>query len=159
MSLCHRSDHAAAWSANTADHPLAAAFCEAVTADVFGVPDVSAVSTPTNFVSSYDVPDFTGNLTASDAVRFCAVALTSLLVALTPLPRFIVDATVPAVPSVSVAKFTSIEAGDPFTAPPPVCTNRRAPAPSITSVTVAGPFQCGTIVMCTAPTRGSARST
>src|SRR5665647_2262706 len=150
MSLCHRSDHAAAWSANTAAHPSAAAFCEAATADASGLPDVRAVSTPTNFVSSYDVPDFTGNLTASVAVRLAALAPTSLLVALTPLPRLSVAASVPAVPSVSVAKFTFIEACDPLTAPPPVCTNRRAPAPSIRSVTVAGPFQCGTIVMRTA---------
>src|SRR2546423_14892169 len=133
MSLCHRSDHAAAWSANTAAHPSAAAFREAATADDSGVPDVSAVSTPTNFVSSYDVPDFTGNLTASDAVRFCAVALTSLLVALTPLPRFIVDATVPAVPSVSVAEFTSIEAGGPDNATPPVRSNHRRAAASMTA--------------------------
>src|SRR2546421_1399582 len=153
MSLCHRFDHAAAWSANTAAHPSAAAFCEAATADASGLPDVSAVSTPTNFVSSYDVPDFTGNLTASVAVKFCAVALMSVLVALTPLPRLTVDATVPAVPSVSVAKFTSIEAGEPLIAPPPVCTNRRAPAPSITSVTGAGPFQCGAIVRRPAPAR------
>src|SRR5665647_1382861 len=126
MSLCHRSDHAAAWSANTAAHPSAAAFCEAATADASGLPDVRAVSTPTNFVNSYDAPDFTGNLTASVAVRLAALAPTSLLVALTPLPRLSVAASVPAVPS-------------------------------IRSVTVAGPFQCGTIVMRTAPTRGWAR--
>src|SRR4051794_40041553 len=115
MSLCHRSVQAAAWSANNEVHPLAAAFCEAATADDPGVPEVSAVSTPTNFVMSYDVPDLTEKATASFAVSCVAVALTSRLGALTVLPTSRVEATVPAVPNVWVAKSTLIDAGEPAT--------------------------------------------
>src|SRR5689334_15466984 len=100
MSLRHRSDQAAAWSAKTEVHPSAAAFCDAATAEVSGAPDVNAVSTPTTFVNWYDVPDLAENVTASFAVRFCAVALTSRLVVLTLLSTLSVEATVPAVPRV-----------------------------------------------------------
>ena len=67
-----------------------------------------------------------------------------------------VEATAPAFP-VEVWKVTSTVRAPP-TAPPPVWLTRRAPAPSITSVTVAGPFQCGVIVMRTAPTCGLLRA-
>src|SRR3954471_2171092 len=158
MSLFHRSAQAAEWSPNRPFQPCAAAVRDAATADASGVGEVSAVSTPTNFVSSYEPPDCTSNLTLSLVVSLFALLLALVLVGLTPLPGLSVDATVPAVPRVWVVKLTSIEAGDPDTAPPPVCTSRRAPAPSMASVTVAGPLQCGTIVMWTAPTCGLARS-
>src|SRR4029079_1922504 len=122
--------------ANNEVHPSAAAFCEAATADVSGAPEVSAVSTPTTFVKSYDVPDLTANVTASFAVSCLAGALTSRLTDPTVLPGLRVDATVPAVPSAWVAKFPLIEAREPATAPAPVGTSRRAPAPSMRSVTV-----------------------
>ena len=157
MSLFHRSDHALTCSPSTPLQPLVAAFCDAASADASGACEVRAVSMPTYFVKSYERPDWTEKLSASVAVRLFAVGSNFRLGAPTPLASS-VDATVPAVPSVWVAKFTSMESAPDFVAFPPVCTSRRAPSPSIVSVTVAGPLQCGTIVMWTAPTRGSARS-
>ena len=44
-------------------------------ADCAGVEEVSAVSTPTNFVNSYELPLRASNVSAWLAVRFCAVAV------------------------------------------------------------------------------------
>src|SRR3954462_11577602 len=115
MSLFQRSAQAAEWSPNTPFQPWAAAVRDAATADASGVDEVSAVSTPTNFVSSYDCPDCTLKLTASRAVRLLAFLLALVLVGFTPPPGVSVDPPVPAVPSVWVVKFTSIEVGEPLT--------------------------------------------
>ena len=63
---------------------------------------------PTYFVKSYERPDGTEKLSASVAVRLLAVGSNFRLGAPTPLASS-VDATVPAVASVWVAKFTSME--------------------------------------------------
>src|SRR4029453_3280160 len=156
MSLCHRSAHAAAWPASKADQPCPAASWEAATADFSGLDEVRAVSTPTYLTNSYDSPERTG--TASDwlALRSASPGLRLAEEAATPAPGFNVEATVPAVPVVSVLKVTST-VGGPL-GPPPVWTSLRAPAPSMRSVTVAWPSQCGVTRRRTAPTCGCTRS-
>jgi hypothetical protein len=67
-----------------------------------------------------------------------------------------VDATAPSVPVV-VRKATSTVPAF-ATAPPPIWVTLRAPAPSITSVTVVGPFHRGVTVSFTAPTCGRSRA-
>jgi hypothetical protein len=103
------------------------------------------------------VPELAWNETALLADRFSASGLSFVPVGRTPAPGFSVDATAPALLVVGVVKVTSTVESS-FTAPPPVWTIRRAPAPSMRSVTVAPPLQCGTMVMRTAPTWGSSRS-
>src|SRR3954454_24420381 len=122
MSLFHRSAQAAEWSPNRPFQPWAAAVRDAATADASGVDEVSAVSTPTNFVSSYEPPDCTSNLTLSLAVSLFAFWLALVLVGVTPPPGVSVDATVPAVPRVWVVKLTSMEAGGAPNTPASVCT-------------------------------------
>src|SRR4051794_27537010 len=108
MSLLHRSDHAAAWSANSRSKPLAAAAREAAIADASGEP---SVSTPTNLLSSYLVPALTGNVTASRVVSALAVGLIDWEDGCTPEPVASVEATAPGVPSVCVVNVTSIVPG------------------------------------------------
>jgi hypothetical protein len=154
MSLCHRSAQAAACPASSADQPVAAACWEAEIADCSGDIDVSAVSIPTNFVNSYDVPRRASKVSFRLAVRFCAVVPADTELGWTAVLK--VEATAPSDP-VAVRKATSI-VDEPATAPPPVWVIRRAPAPSMTSVTVADPFQRGVTVNLTAPTCGRLRA-
>src|SRR5215210_7805351 len=133
MSLFHRSAHAAAWPENSLAQPAAAACWEAAIADCSGVGEVSAVSTPTNFVNSYDAP-----LRASKVSAWLAVRSRALFVAVDAVGGTAVasvDATAPAF-AVLVWNATST-VFESLTAPPPVWLMRRAPAPSMTSVTVA----------------------
>ena len=51
--------------------PLAAACCEADTAELSGLREVNAVSTPTYLTNWYEVPDAARKVTASLADRFC----------------------------------------------------------------------------------------
>src|SRR5689334_1325184 len=123
MSLFHRSAHAAACPASSADQPVAAACWEAEIADCSGAGDVSAVSTPTNFVNSYDVHLRASKVNSWLAVRSCAFRPADTDLGWTAV--LTVEATAPSVP-VAVRKETSIV--DEFaTAPPPVWVSRRAP--------------------------------
>src|SRR3954462_4381601 len=98
MSLFQRSAHADAWPENSwAQPPLAAAW-DAEIADCSGAEEVSAVSTPTNFVNSYDVPLRASNVIAWLAVRFCAAPVAEADFGGTAVLN--VDATAPAVPVV-----------------------------------------------------------
>src|SRR5919205_85493 len=83
MSLFHRSCQAAACSENSCDHPLLAACCDADTAELSGLLEVSAVSTPTYLTNWYELPEAARKLTASLADRFAAFGL-RLLVDLRP---------------------------------------------------------------------------
>src|SRR5215213_11921641 len=97
---------------------------------------------PTNFVNSYDVPLRASNESACWAVRFWAVAVLLDAFGATAVAR--VEATAPSLP-VAVRNATSTVRAAP-TAPPPVWLIRRAPAPSMTSVTVADPLHRGVTV-------------
>ena len=154
MSLFHRSAQAEACPASTADQPVLAAAWDAEIADCSGADDVSAVSTPTNFANSYDAPLRASKVISWLAVRFCAVPADESDFGGTAVLN--VEATAPSLPVV-VRKATSTVRA-PVTAPPPVWVTLRAPAPSITSVTVAGPFHRGVIVSFTAPTCGRSRA-
>ncbi len=153
-SLFHRFDHAETCPASTEAQPALAAAWDAEIADCSGAEDVSAVSTPTNFVNSYDVPLRASKVIAWLAVRFCAVPVAEADFGGTAVLN--VDATAPPVPVV-VRKATSTVRAF-ATAPPPIWVTLRAPAPSITSVTVAGPFHRGITVSFTAPTCGRSRA-
>src|SRR3954466_5391187 len=141
MSLAHRSAHAAAWAANSGDQPCSAADWAADAAERSAFFDVRAVSTPTNLSNVYDVPASARKVTASRAVR--PAALVDRDVACTAAPGRSVETTAPVVPSVCVANFTSTASELPGTAPAPVGSSRRAPAPSITPTTVAEPLPPG----------------
>src|SRR5215207_7093217 len=154
MSLFHRSAQAEACPASTAAQPALAAPWDAEIADCSGAGDVSAVSTPTNLVNSYDVPLRASKVSAWLAVRFCAVPVADDDFGGTAVLK--VDATAPWVPVVVRNATSTVRA--PETAPPPVCVTLRAPAPSITSVTIAGPFHRGVTVSFTAPTCGRSRT-
>src|SRR4051794_610860 len=154
MSDFHRAAHAEACAAKSLDQPPLAADCEAEMADCSGVVDVSAVSTPTNFVNSYDVPLRAAKVTLWLALRFFALLVEVLEVGVTAVLS--VDATAPALP-VAVWNATST-VGAPLTEPPPVWLIRRAPAPSMRSVTVALPLHRGVTVRRTAPTCGLLRA-
>src|SRR3954447_12493237 len=154
MSLFHRSAHADAWPENSWAQPAFAALWDAAIADCSGIDDVSAVSTPTNLVNSYAVPLRAANVIAWFALRFFALFVDEVEVGETAVLS--VDATAPALP-VAVLNATST-VRVPLTAPPPVWLIRRAPAPSMTSVTVASPLQCGVTVSRTAPTCGLLRA-
>jgi hypothetical protein len=104
------------------------------------------------------VPDFTLNVSASLALRLAPLGENARDGLRTALPGLSVDATVPVVPSPCVVKSTPIVSGAFATGPDATAARRRAPAPSIVSVTVVLPFQCGVIVRCTEPTRRSTRS-
>src|SRR5215212_7661176 len=132
MSLFQRSAHADAWPENSWAQPPLAAPCDAEIADCSGAEEVSAVSTPTNLVNSYDVPLRASKESAWLAVRFSAVAVLVADVGCTAVAS--VEATAPALP-VAVWNATSTVRA-PATLPPPVWLIRRAPAPSMTSVTV-----------------------
>src|SRR5689334_2113768 len=126
MSLCHSCAHADACPASSAAQPVAAARWDAEIAEGSGVGDVSAVSTPTNFVNAYAVPRRASKVISRLTVRFCAALVGGADLGSTVVLR--VDATAPSVP-VAVRNATSIV--DEFgTAPPPVWVTRRAPAPS-----------------------------
>src|SRR5215213_9363467 len=154
MSLFQRSAHADAWAENSFDQPPLAAACDAAIADCSGVEEVSAVSTPTNFVNSYELPLRASKVSAWLAVRFCAAAVLVADLGCTAVAR--VEATAPALPVAVVNPTSTVRA--PVTVPPPVWLIRRAPAPSMTSVTVAEPFQRGVTVSRTAPTCGLLRA-
>src|SRR3954465_15530630 len=117
MSLRQRAPHAAAGAANSADHPFAAAACDAAVAEARGSLVVSAVSTPTYFASSYDLPLCTLKLRASVAVSVCALGLSERETPDAPLGATSVEATVPCVPIPWVANPTATVAGAPETAP------------------------------------------
>src|SRR3954454_15401555 len=154
MSLFQRSAHADAWPENSCAQPPLAAACDAEIADCSGVEDVSAVSTPTNFVNLYDVPLLAANVTPWLALRFFALLVEELEVGWTAVLS--VEATAPALP-VAVWNATSTVRA-PLTAPPPVWVTRRAPAPSMRSVTVVSPLHRGVTVSRTAPTCGLLRA-
>src|SRR3954469_798052 len=154
MSLFQRSAHADAWPENSWAQPPLAAACDAEIADCSGAEEGSAVSTPTNLVNSYDVPLRAANVTPWLAVRSCALLVDELEVGWTAVLS--VEASAPALP-VAVWNATSTVRA-PLTAPPPVWVIRRAPAPSMTSVTVASPLHRGVTVRRTAPTCGLLRA-
>src|SRR3954468_24669647 len=136
MSLFQRSAHADAWPENSWAQPPLAAACDAEIADCSGAEEVSAVSTPTNLVNSYDVPLRAANVTPWLAVRSCALLVDELEVGWTAVLTS--GATAPPWPVPVLNATPTVRA--PLTARPPVWVTRRARAPSMTSVTVAPPL-------------------
>ncbi len=159
MSLRHSRCQAAVCRAKSASQPRSAACREAACAVARGEREVSAVSTPTYLVSSYERPLLTGK-------RSCCLLLNSAFrvpcrgrSARTFRSARRVEATAPSVLVPSVRKATSIVPREPL--PPagsPACVIRRAPRPSRASVTVAEPLQCGVIRSRTAPVWALVRS-
>ena len=138
---------------------VAAARREAEIADCSGASDVSAVSTPTNLVNSYDVP-------LPRVERDGPIAGTASLACFSVDDRRGLDARAGASVEATAPSFVPSRTEGHVRSVAEPLTSRHRPsgsrggrrAPSRPSVTSAAPLQCGVIVRRTAPTCGLLRA-